>query len=245
MHPLTQRTIGDLVAEDYRRATVFKQYGIDFCCGGGKTLEAACDKKGIKLSDIQRALEAAERRPADDTMRPATWSLDFLATYIVNQHHTYIREHMPFLQEFVGKVARVHGDANPEVIAIDRLLGKLSDDLSQHMMKEEQVLFPHILALVATRGQGYRTERPPFGTVRNPIRMMEHEHDQAGEIMREIRALSNNFTPPEYACATYRVSYAKLAEFEDDLHRHVHLENNILFPGAAALEAELMTDRPG
>lgn len=239
MKTLANRTIGDLVAEDYRRATVFKQHGIDFCCGGGKTLEAACAKKGVALGDMQRALEAAEEKSAPESMRPAAWSPDFLADYIVNEHHTYVRESIPILGEFTQKVARVHGNGNPEVIEIARRFEEVAREMSQHMMKEEKVLFPHIKELATATKTHRDPAKPAFGTVRNPIQMMEHEHDQAGALMREIRRLSGNFTPPEHACATWRVSYAKLEEFEDDLHRHVHLENNILFPKAAALEDEL------
>lgn len=237
---IAQRTIGELVAEDYRRATVFKQHGIDFCCGGGITLEAACRKRGLALDAMQGALAAVEQKASLESMRPATWSLDFLADYIVNEHHTYVRESIPLLQEFTRKVARVHGSANPEVIEIAGLVDAVAAELRQHMMKEEQVLFPYIKALVEAQQKDREPERPAFGTVRNPIRMMEHEHDRAGNAMREIRRLSSDYAPPEHACNTYRVAYAKLEEFEDDLHRHVHLENNILFPRAQALEEELI-----
>ena len=235
---MAQRTVGELVTEDYRRASVFKKHGIDFCCGGGKTLRAACEKKGVSLDEMSRALEAAEQRGGTTSMRPATWSPDFLADYIVNEHHTYVRESIPLLQEFLHKVARVHGTANPEVVDIARRFDEVASELRQHMVKEEDVLFPYVKALVAAKKSGQAPDPPAFGTVRNPIRMMEHEHDAAGDAMREIRRLSGEYTPPEHACTTYRVTYAKLEEFEGDLHRHVHLENNVLFPGAVALEEE-------
>lgn len=234
-----QRTIGDLVAEDYRRATLFKQYGIDFCCGGGRTLEAACEKNGLAVEDMERALENIKGRNGAESARATAWSADFLADYIVNEHHTYVRENIPIIQEFSAKVARVHGAANPEVVEIAGLFQELAVEMYQHMMKEERVLFPHAKLLVAAEKDGRTAAPPPFGTVRNPIRMMEHEHDRAGGIMREIRRLSSDFTPPEHACNTYRVLYAKLEEFEEDLHRHVHLENNILFPRVVELEESL------
>jgi regulator of cell morphogenesis and NO signaling len=233
---LKDRTIGELVAEDYRRATVFKKHGIDFCCGGGKTLEAACRKRGIDLLDMRSALEHAESGRTIDSARVSSWSPDFLADFIVNEHHAYVRESMPLLREFAFKVARVHGEANPEVIQIAEIFDGLAAEMEEHMRKEERVLFPYVKEMVKTAVETQPASPPPFGSVENPIRMMEHEHDRAGAAMREIRSLSCDFTPPEHACNTYRVLYAKLEEFEDDLHRHVHLENNILFPKILAME---------
>jgi regulator of cell morphogenesis and NO signaling len=233
---VAQRTIGELVAEDYRRAGVFKRYGIDFCCGGGRTVEAACTKRGIALDEMAAALREAETVPSTEGLRPDTWELDFLADYIVNVHHRYVRERLPMLLEFTRKVARVHGDAQPETVRIAGLVEAVADEMAAHMAKEEQVLFPYIKALAAERRAGLRPGAPFFGTVRNPIRMMALEHEQAGGHLAEIRQLSDDFTPPEHACNTYRVAYAQLREFEEDLHRHVHLENNILFPRAISLE---------
>lgn len=243
MTTLSERTIADLVNEDYRRATVFKKHGIDFCCGGGKTLEAVCEKKGLPLEDMQHALAEVAAAPSNESMRPAGWSPDFLADYIVNEHHAYVRESVPLLQEFTLKVARVHGESNPDLIKIAMLVDELALELMQHMVKEEKLLFPYIRVLVAALENGRAQESPVFETIHNPIRMMEEEHDRAGEMMREIRRLSSDYTPPEHACNTYRVSFAKLEEFENDLHRHVHLENNVLFPKAVALEAELAARR--
>ncbi|RMH76286.1 MAG: iron-sulfur cluster repair di-iron protein, partial [Calditrichaeota bacterium] len=152
---------------------------------------------------------------------------------------TYVRESIPLLREYTAKVARVHGDAHPEMVEIARCFEELAQEMEQHMMKEEQVLFPYIKQMVVAEKQGRLLPPPPFGTVQNPIRMMEMEHDRAGELMKQIRKLSRDFSPPEDACNTYRVTYHKLEEFEADLHQHVHLENNILFPGAIALEEKL------
>ena len=233
-------TVGALVADDYRKAEVFKRHGIDFCCGGGRTVEAACAKKGVSLSTLERELLAVQQTDrGSETENANTWDLGFLVDYIINVHHTYVRTNIPLLREFTKKVARVHGHANPEVIEIAKRFGEIATELEQHMMKEEHILFPYIKHLAMARSQNEPVGPPPFGTVHHPIRMMEHEHDHAGSIMKEIRHLSHDFTPPEHACTTYRVLYFKLEEFEADLHTHIHLENNILFPKAIALEQDL------
>lgn len=241
---ISQRTIGNLVAEDYRRATVFKGHGIDFCCGGGKTLEVVCKKKGLAIESILDELEVAEKGRNGDVIQPDSWDLGFLADYIVNHHHGYVSESIPVLKEFTQKVARVHGEANPEVVSIADLFNEIALELQQHMVKEERVLFPFVKEMEEADQSAQTLVPPMFGTVQNPIRMMEHEHDRAGSIMREIRKLSNEYTPPEHACNTYRVAYAKLEEFENDLHEHIHLENNILFPKATALEKKLLSKQP-
>lgn len=240
---LAGRTVADLVREDYRRSTVFRHYDIDFCCGGGKTLEDVCASKNIPLADLERDLAEAvwAKGTAGEWRRPNSWSLDFLSDYIVNEHHTYVRETSPLLREYALKIARVHGKLHPELIEIAKRVDELVVEMAVHMAKEEQILFPYIRAMVGADRTGPAPESALFPSVAQPIRMMEHEHDRAGETMREIRRLSNGYTPPEDACNTYRVAFAKLEEFEEDLHLHVHLENNVLFPRAAALEAELST----
>jgi regulator of cell morphogenesis and NO signaling len=231
------RTVADVVADDYRRGAVFKKFGIDFCCGGGKTVEAACAAGGVSYTQLGQALLAADQpRGTSLPSDPRGWDLGFLADYIVNVHHTYVRENLPILLQFTGKVARVHGGHRPELVEIARLVEELAGEMDQHMMKEEKVLFPHVRKLAEARRDGAPTERPVFGTVKNPIRAMEHEHDRAGDLMRRIRVLTDDFVPPMDACNTYRASFAKLEEFEEDLHRHVHLENNILFPATVKLE---------
>ena len=235
----TRMTIGEIVAEDYRRATIFKRFGIDFCCGGGKTVAETCEKKGISPTELEEALLRVSDTGSSRDADARTWDLDFLADYIVNVHHRYVRENLPPLVQFATKVARVHGDAHPELHEIAELTLRLAADMEEHMAKEEQVLFPYVKALVNASRLEVAPSRVPFGTIRNPIMMMEHEHDDAGNIMKRLRELSNDFTPPEYACNTYRATFATLEDFESDLHRHVHLENNILFPRATALEDEL------
>ncbi len=231
------KTVGEVVAADYRKAEVFKRFGIDFCCGGGRTVEEACQKKGIAYSTLENELFKVEQEnESAEPMNFHEWDARVLVDHILSVHHSYVRENIPLLKEFTTKVARVHGHANPEVVAIAELFGEVATELEEHMMKEEQILFPYIKRLAGLQGQNEPVHRPPFGTVRNPITMMELEHERAGEILSEIRRVSHDFTPPEHACTTYRVAYFKLQEFEADLHKHIHLENNILFPCAIALE---------
>lgn len=221
------QTVGELVAADYRKAEVFKRHGIDFCCGGGRTVAVACAKKGVSPEVLDRELIAVEERDnTAEEMNFSSWNATKLIDYILYAHHSYVRENIPLLRGFNDKLARVHGAANPELVEIRRLFDEMATELEQHMMKEEQILFPRI------KKMGEPGETPPSKAIEAPIRMMEQEHEHAGEVLAEIRRLSNDFVPPEHACTTYRVTYAKLEEFEADLHKHVHLENNILFPKA-------------
>ncbi|MCB0719712.1 MAG: iron-sulfur cluster repair di-iron protein [Bacteroidetes bacterium] len=229
-----QQTIAELVSEDYRRATVFKKHGIDFCCGGGNTLESVCNKRGLSIDEVERELADAEQS-GTASLRVSHWQPDFLVDFIVNEHHGYVAESIPLLLEFTRKVARVHGEENPSLIQIAELFESIASELSQHMAIEERILFPGIKALVRQDSSDGTTRFPGARTIPIQIRKMIDDHEHAGDTMKAIRELSNNYTPPAHACNTYRVSFAKLEEFEDNLHRHVHLENNILFPKAREL----------
>ncbi len=237
---LTQKpvTIGEMVVADYRKAEVFRKYGLDYCCGGKKPLEEACRKKGLDPETIQRELDELDLMTSKPQQDYERWPLDVLATYIVSNHHRYVADALPMLYELTAKVARVHGERHPELIRIAQLFDAVARELEMHMYKEERVLFPYIEQMA--NAQRYQTPMPVpvFGSVENPIRMMEAEHESAGGAMEEIRSLSNDFTPPLDACTSYRVLFAKLQEFEQDLHQHVHLENNLLFPKAIALEKD-------
>ena len=230
------KTVGELVADDYRAAGVFKRYGIDFCCGGKKTVADVCEQKGVPLSELEEQLSHLEGQPAMQRLQFNEWALPFLIDYIVNVHHTYVQERLPQLLEYGKKVAKVHGHAYPETITIADKLESLAEELFAHLRKEELILFPYVKELWKAKEAGETAAAPPFQTAQNPIRVMEAEHEFAGETMAEIRTLSRDFTPPEGACNTYRVLYALLEEFEEDLHQHVYLENNILFPQAVELE---------
>lgn len=233
-----QSTIRDIVADDYRAAAIFQKHGIDFCCGGNRPVADACAERGIETSTVFDEIEAALAGPGD-APRFSSWDLDFLVNYIVTNHHAYVRGAIPTLLAHTRRVAEVHGERHPEVVTIARHFEAVADEMQQHMMKEERILFPAIAALAASAREGRPFARPPFGTVANPIRMMELEHESAGGTMAAIRTLSGNYLPPEDACTTYRVMLKELEAFEADLHRHVHLENNILFPKALGLEQRL------
>jgi regulator of cell morphogenesis and NO signaling len=232
---MENKTVAQIVASDMRTAIIFKKYGIDFCCGGGKPVSEACKGAEIEASTIFNEIEMLDATKADRDFD--TIDLDVLANHILETHHKYVKEATPIIIQFADKVAKVHGDHNPENIEIARLFHEVAIELQQHLMKEEGILFPHIINLAIANRNGEKIS-VPFGSVQNPIRMMEHEHDTAGDIFKQIEKLSNNFTPPAHACNTYKALYHHLKEFQDDLHIHIHLENNILFSKAIALEKE-------
>ena len=237
----TQQTIGSVVAEDYRTAVVFSKFNIDFCCKGGRTIAAACAEKGIDASALIEALwEVKNSAPHPGESDIRRWSATELASYVEKVHHGYVRETTPILSAYLKKVAAVHGDRHPELREIYALFQESSLELLNHMVKEETILFPSIKRMERLVEAGEKLDKPFFfGTVENPIAMMKAEHETEGDRFVRIATLSHNYTPPEDACNTYKVSFAKLREFEEDLHRHIHLENNILFHKAVALEQQL------
>lgn len=230
------RLVGELVAEDYRKASVFRQYGIDFCCGGKKSVDDACQRKNIKSEVVIRDLEMLDEQPDASDENFNEWQPDTLADHIVNTHHTFVRNKIPEITTYARKVARVHGDRHSEVVEIAFIFDMLSTELNAHLDKEENILFPYISYLTKARKDKITPEKPFFGSVENPVRMMETEHDEAGKEMARIEKLSNGYTPPSDACPTFRILYQNLKAFEEDLHKHIHLENNILFPKALELE---------
>jgi regulator of cell morphogenesis and NO signaling len=231
MEGQNKQTVGQIAAKDYRKAEVFKKFGLDFCCGGKKTLEDACLEKGIDILNVQDSLDhTSDRR--DRQFDFNAWSLSFLCDYIVNTHHEYVRNTIPLLLELSSKVNQKHSKEHPELTEIDSRLTVLCSELITHMKKEESILFPYIKTLE-------NFERPVqigFNSVQDPIWVMESDHDLAGDLIHEINRLSGNYTVPESACNTYSLFLNKLREFEDDLMMHIHLENNILFPKAIARE---------
>lgn len=234
-----EETLGEIAVKDLRKAEIFRKYGLDFCCGGKKTVKEACAEKGLDVTKVEQELQQADKNPTTRPLPYNDWSLDFLADYIVNTHHSYVSKILPDLRAYSKKVAQVHGSRHPELIPIYQLVEEINGEMTEHMMKEEKVLFPFIKQLVAAKNSGQLLGEIHFGTVQNPIQMMESEHEQVGGNLEEIRTLSNNFALPEDACASYSLLYRMLDEFENDLHIHVHLENNILFPKAIELEKSL------
>jgi len=232
-------TLGQIAAKDLRKAQIFKKYGLDFCCGGKKTVKEACAEKGLDVTKIEQELQHADRLPSSRPLPYGDWSLDFLADYIVNTHHSYVTKNLPDIRMYADKVRRVHGSRHPELVRIHQLVEEVNNELVVHMVKEERVLFPYIKELVAATKYTQPLHAAQFGTVQNPINMMEMEHEVVGKNLEEIRTLSNNYTLPEDACASYSLLYRMLDEFEEDLHLHIHLENNILHPKALELEKQL------
>lgn len=234
---ITKDTIvGDLVAKDYRTATVFKQNGIDFCCNGNRTLEEVCKQKEMSVTNIIGELTQASQQTSATQTDFNSWPLDLLADYIEKKHHRYVEEKIQEIKPYLDKICKVHGDHHPELYEINQLFNDSAGELAMHMKKEELILFPAVRRMVKSQMQKTTPEKPQFGSINNPIQMMMHEHNNEGERFRQIEALSNKYNPPQDACNTYRVTFAMLKEFEEDLHLHIHLENNILFPKSLELE---------
>ncbi len=230
------KTVREFAVEVPQATRLFESLGIDYCCGGGKSLRDACTSANLSVDEVVSKLVASVKQSAASPV--ADWSnaqLSDLADYIVGKHHVYVRQELPRLEQLLNKVAGKHGELHSELIKIKHIFHGVSEELTSHLMKEEQILFPYIKELETQRNS---SRRPMFGSIRNPIHMMEIEHDSAGDAMKEMRELSNNFTTPEEGCFSYKTLYQGLSEFEADLHQHVHLENNILFPRAVALDGK-------
>jgi len=237
----TQNTIGQMVANNFRTAEVFRKNGIDFCCKGGRMLADVCRERNLDMTTIE--LELAEKTAAvtpisEDAYQ--TMDLDALVENIMSVHHTYVRESIPPMLAFLHKVNKVHGERHPELAEIYDLFEGCTNELTHHMVKEENILFPAIKKLAAARKSGSAIAPFFFGQLENPIGMMEQEHTIEGERFFRIANLTSNFTPPTDACTTYRVAFQKLEEFQNDLFTHIHLENNILFPKALETEKKLI-----
>jgi len=240
MENLKNKTIGSFVAEDFRTAAVFSKYRIDFCCKGNRTVTEVCEKQNIDADTLLENVLQVVQSENNGSIDFNSWPLDLLADYIEKTHHRYVEEKTNVLLPFLDKLCKVHGANHNELFRINELFIGCAGELSQHMKKEELVLFPFVKRMVKTKDTDGVLHQPSFGTVSNPIAMMMHEHDNEGERFREITELTNNYTPPADACTTYRVTFAMLKEFEEDLHKHIHLENNILFPKAVLLEKDFV-----
>lgn len=232
--------IGELVAQDYRAASVFKKYGIDFCCQGNRTIEDACVAKNLDSKSVVTDLNSINQKRDTGSTDYQSWPLDLLADYIEKKHHRYVQEKTLEIQPYLDKICKVHGKQHPELFEIKNEFDASAGELAAHMKKEELILFPFVKKMVKAKMEGAKVDAAHFGTVKNPIQMMMDEHTVEGERFRKIEGLSNHYTPPQDACNTYRVTFALLKEFEQDLHLHIHLENNILFPKAIEMEKEII-----
>ncbi|MCC6487655.1 MAG: iron-sulfur cluster repair di-iron protein [Candidatus Hydrogenedentes bacterium] len=228
-------TIGELVAERPSRSRIFEQLGIDYCCGGKKPLSEACAKKGLDPAMILERLEREAEALPDTGPTPAEMTLSELAVHIESTHHLYLRNELPRLSKMAQRVAKVHGDKDQRLLLLSATFGVLAHELESHLAKEEHVLFPAIRALEAAD----KMLALPFGSVSNPIHCMEEEHDSAGAALERLRTLTDDYTPPEWACNTYRALLDGLRELELNMHQHVHKENNVLFPRAIEREKQL------
>ena len=237
MEIVEEQIIGELVAQNYKTASVFKKFKIDFCCNGNRTISEACERKNLNaavlINELNKMIISQEQNIDFNS-----WELDLLADYIEKTHHRYVIAKIEEIKPYLNKVVKVHGNHNPELKEIEILFNQSAHELTQHLQKEEMVLFPFIRNMVNSKIEKKPLLIPHFGTVENPISMMKNEHQNEGERFEKIAGLSNNYTPPSHACNTYRVTFALLKEFEDNLHQHIHLENNILFPKAIHLEKE-------
>lgn len=226
-------TVGELVARDYRCAAVLEHFHIDYCCGGRRSIVDACLESGADPEAVKHALESlpSSDRPVEDVR---SWSIRRLIDHIVSTHHAYVRAELPAMIRECAKIAAVHGGRHVELPRVAAVVEELSAELLQHMEKEELVLFPFLTEFEGDEA----AQTPPFVTVNNPMRMMEREHVEAGHHLKTLRALTQDYAVPDDGCATYRVAMQRLEAFERDLHRHIHLENNVLFPKARAIESE-------
>ena len=220
---------------------IFEQLGIDYCCGGNQTLGDACARAGLSLETVLERLqegESAEHQLSSVPLHAEASGLASLVEYIVTRHHGYVKQEIPRLQRLLKKVVGVHGKGHPELLVIQESFHALAAEMTLHMMKEENVLFPYIIELEKAAQEGKTPRKPMFGTVANPVHMMELEHESSGEGLKRMHEASSAYTPPENACFSYRTLYAALVEFEADMHQHIHLENNILFPRAIKIEEQ-------
>ncbi|HAX48457.1 MAG TPA: iron-sulfur cluster repair di-iron protein [Ignavibacteria bacterium] len=233
-----ERKVGEVVAENFHAAKVFENHGLDFCCGGKRTIEDACKTKGVDINNLLAELEKLNAGNPPSTHFDK-WEADFLTDYIINNHHAYVNNAVSTIEHHLQKVVSAHGARHPEVCSIESIFTELKNELLEHMAKEERMLFPYIKKLSFAIKNSIEMPAAPFGPVDNPIKVMESEHDNAGLLLKKINALSDSYIPPADACATFRVLYGELKEFEEDLHMHIHLENNVLFPKAKAMEEKL------
>lgn len=240
MNLIRTRTIGEIAAENPCTIRAFEKFGIDYCCGGKRTLEDACSRVGVQLEDVESYLRRIERFQGNEkTLNLNNAKLTDLVRHIVEKHHVFTKNEIQRLDNLITKVCKSHCANHPELLRLNILFQKLCEDLIPHLMKEEQILFPYIEKLVEASEKKSSFQEPSFVTVVNPLQVMSMEHDKAGDTLSLMRRVTNNYALPDDACNSYRALYYGLEEFERDMHQHIHTENNILFPRAIELEKKI------
>lgn len=227
--------VGEVVARDFRTASVFKAHHIDFCCKGNRSISEVCEKDNLNPHEVVDKLNKIMQSNEEQSIDFQSWDMDLLADYIEKKHHRYVENKVPELKAFLNKISKVHGASHPELLEIEDLFIASAHELLEHMQREETILFPFIRKMAT----GEKIQKPAFGSIKNLIETMMQEHVTEGERFVKIATLSDDYNPPQDACTTYKVAFSMLQEFEADLHKHIHLENNILFPGAIEAEKSL------
>lgn len=241
MENLDTKTIGEIALEMPNTTRVFEEFKIDYCCGGGKTFMEACESAG---ADPKIVLEKISRISESEETVELGWivnaSLSQLVDYLEDKHHTFTKTELGQLLPLMEKVARVHGERHPELLELQGVFQTLCDDLLPHLRKEEMILFPYVREMEFKLGKGYSATLPNFGSVQHPVQVMMTEHDTDGELLVKMRELSKDYKIPEDACSSFTALYTRMKALEKDLHQHIHLENNLVFPKAVELERELI-----
>ena len=238
---LSSQSLAQIVNSNHRAASVFEKYHLDFCCKGKRSLAQACFEQHVELSQVAGELGYIFSKAATGSLDFDKMNLAQLCDYIVHTHHAYVKNEMPQIHAYLQKVSSKHGERYPELYKIFQTFAAVKEEMDGHMKKEELVLFPRIKELEKLAHDEKAPLQLNIGFLLSPITVMEQEHEHAGNLLNDIRDLSNNYTPPQDACTTYRLSFDALKAFEEDLHEHVHLENNILFPKAIEIFKELQT----
>jgi len=241
MNNLNEMTIGEIVTENYRTASIFNNYNIDFCCKGNVPFGEACSNKNIDSEKLLNEVKTILNATSDSSLDYQNWQIDLLANHIEAKHHSYVVNKTPEINNFLNKLCSVHGKNHPELFQVREMFSASAGELAKHMKKEELILFPYVRQMVLSQQKNEKLKTPHFGTVTNPIQMMMTEHSTEGDRFRMMEEITKNYTVPSDGCTTYKVTYSMLKEFQDDLHLHIHLENNILFPKAILMEEELLS----
>ncbi len=223
------KTIGEIVVDDYRTSKIFEQYGIDFCCGGQVLLAEACKEKGIDPETIIGELDALKSKHIEQDQNYGSWELPFLIDYIVNVHHGYLNENTEQIKAHTQKIAAVHGERHSELLEISSLFNKIANDMAAHLKEEEDVFFPALKRVVLNKKTNSALSTKDVQLISQSLKNLGQDHDEIGEAVHKINHLTNGYILPGDACNTFILTYRELKEFENDLHKHVHLENNILF----------------